>query len=257
MATHLHQREFSPPQERSAEENDQDQANGQPLQPEEDSIQPNQGPEQSGATGELRDHPDPEMQHDYVAAPLPLQRPQTDVQRSIWRANSQAQSQATESSNRSHSSSQSQEAGSRAASNRSTQGQQQATSREEQESQFMQSIVEEFDRNSALSFPEARQIVNDYSTPWLYSGAFPTLFPYGEGDPTVGDRIKPVTLLEANKHLLCQCVLVNGATTYPFASHERWSFWAQNIDERHRFQGQQRFFSKSRRIKPEWTQQKL
>lgn len=48
----------------------------------------------------------------------------------------------------------------------------------------------------------AGQPINEFQTPGLATMAFPTLFPYGKGDPTTKDRLIEVTLADCFKHLL-------------------------------------------------------
>jgi hypothetical protein len=87
-----------------------------------------------------------------------------------------------------------------------------------------------------IDWPTTGPPVNDYSTPDLQAAAFPTLFPFGRGDVTNRDRMTTVTLQAANHHLLWFCIKKSdGLFHYPFAEHDRWMYWAQNTDERHRF----------------------
>lgn len=59
---------------------------------------------------------------------------------------------------------------------------------------------------------------------------FPTLFPYGKGDPTCIGRHRAVTLAEAFKHLECYCdILPDGIHYWHFASHPRFPYWALNM----------------------------
>ena len=46
------------------------------------------------------------------------------------------------------------------------------------------------------------QNLNDYSTPVIQSMAFPTLFPYDEGDVTKWSRLYDFTFTHAMKHYL-------------------------------------------------------
>ncbi|GFH56395.1 hypothetical protein CTEN210_12871 [Chaetoceros tenuissimus] len=55
--------------------------------------------------------------------------------------------------------------------------------------------------NDPIPWPTNGARVNDFDTPGLFSMAFPCLFPYGVGNPTVQDRQKEVTLDQAGKHL--------------------------------------------------------
>ena len=102
-----------------------------------------------------------------------------------------------------------------------------------------------------IVLPPGGQPLNDYDTPNLQSMAFPTLFPYGEGDVTNADRTETVTMCEANKHLLWYCVRnQDGEFEYPFAQHTKWMYWAQNTDERHRLNQLKQVYQ---RRSPEFT----
>ena len=82
--------------------------------------------------------------------------------------------------------------------------------------------------------------------------AFPTLFPYGKGDWFNRERNVEVSLTDSNKHLLKYAVRNTISDTdnlepeyiYPFAEHERWANWAQNINERHRINDQRNIYLK-------------
>ena len=86
--------------------------------------------------------------------------------------------------------------------------------------------------------------LNDYNTPSLQSMAFPTLFPYGVGDITMRTRRYDVTFTNAMKHYLNYAVYDPRLNThiFPFAEHSRWVHWAQNTEERHRFNSQRTVF---------------
>ena len=95
-----------------------------------------------------------------------------------------------------------------------------------------------------LPWPRQQEFINDFNQPGLLSAAFPTLFPYGVGDPTLRDRIEDVSMTDAMKHLLKYCVALKNDDSsfkewhYPFAEDDRFVHWAQNTVERHRAQTQ-------------------
>ena len=80
--------------------------------------------------------------------------------------------------------------------------------------------------------------------------AFPTLLPYGKGDFFNRERNIEVSLTDENKHLLKYAVKNEKAENndlepsyiYPFAEHDRWINWAQNISERHRIYNQRNVY---------------
>ena len=64
----------------------------------------------------------------------------------------------------------------------------------------------------------------------LATMAFPTLFPYGKGDPTV----REVCLTDGFKHLIKYADLsTDGLFAWRFASHPRFLYWALNMKQHH------------------------
>jgi hypothetical protein len=77
-------------------------------------------------------------------------------------------------------------------------------------------------------------MLNEYSTPYLATYAFPALFPYGRGDPfgfSVGHA--KVSLSDKLKHLINYCHELDGQLHFPFQEDERFCFWAYNLKYRH------------------------
>jgi hypothetical protein len=100
-------------------------------------------------------------------------------------------------------------------------------------------------KENPIAWPAQTKFLNDYCTPALGCMAFPTLFPYGKGDWFNQERRVEVTLGEYNKHMLKYALKnpkcddeLEPEFLYPFAEHDRWVNWAQNIGERHRLNGQ-------------------
>ena len=89
--------------------------------------------------------------------------------------------------------------------------------------------------NDPLEWPPIENTpINEFQTEGLATMVFPTLFPYGKGDPTCKGRRHAVTLAEAFKHLERYCdVLSNGLFQWRFASHPRFPYWALNMKQRH------------------------
>ena len=85
-----------------------------------------------------------------------------------------------------------------------------------------------------LDWPNiANEPINEFQTSGLATMCFPTLFPYGLGDPTCSGRLLPVTLTEAFKHLIKYADNVDGKYHWRFASHPRFPYWALNMKLRH------------------------
>ena len=82
-----------------------------------------------------------------------------------------------------------------------------------------------------MNWPDiAGRPINEFRTPGLATQAFPTLFPYGTGDPTYPGRQRDVSLTERFKHLIRYGE--RDASNYlhwRFASHPRFPYWALNM----------------------------
>ena len=85
--------------------------------------------------------------------------------------------------------------------------------------------------------------INEFRTEGLASMTFPTLYPYGKGDPTKCTRLREVSLTEGFKHLIKYAELSSNRTfTWRFASHPRFPYWALNTKQRHQLLSQARIF---------------
>ena len=74
--------------------------------------------------------------------------------------------------------------------------------------------------------------INEYSTPFLATLAFPALFPDGKGDPTNPSLHFDIELAERIKHLLKYAEKKYGKWFYRFATHPRFAYWAFNMIQR-------------------------
>jgi hypothetical protein len=88
-----------------------------------------------------------------------------------------------------------------------------------------------------INWPQANPTpINEFEYDGLCSLVFPSLFPYGKGDPTKKSRLQKVSETDGFKHLLRYTTL-NSQTNlqyYPFAKHPRFKFWAYDRLRRHR-----------------------
>ena len=91
-----------------------------------------------------------------------------------------------------------------------------------------------------LQYPTISDVpLNEFKTPWLAAMAFPTLFPYGYGDPLgIFENSSEKSFICKIRHLIkyAEEKRVNGKLSYVsrFASHPRFILWAHNIFYRHR-----------------------
>ena len=87
--------------------------------------------------------------------------------------------------------------------------------------------------------------INEFDFDGICALLFPTLFPFGMGDPTKKSRLKEVTEALGFKHLLkYACKNSKQELYYPFAEHQRFKFWAHDRRRRHTSLGQARVFFK-------------
>ena len=91
---------------------------------------------------------------------------------------------------------------------------------------------------------------NEYSTEFLATLSFPSLFPDGKGDPMNHALVRNISENETEsfaqkiKHLIKFAENINGKWKYHFASHTRFAYWAYNILYRRRLLNQGNFFIK-------------
>ena len=91
-----------------------------------------------------------------------------------------------------------------------------------------------FEHTDPFDWPNiSNNLINEFRTPGLASQVFPTLFPYGAGDPTFPGRQRKVTLTDGFKHLERYADVVQGGFHWLFASHPRFPYWALNMKQRH------------------------
>ena len=85
--------------------------------------------------------------------------------------------------------------------------------------------------SNPLDWPDITgQPSNEFHTPSLATMSFPTLFPYGTGDPTYPGRQRQVSLTDGFKHLVKYCeVTADNQKSWRFASHPRFPYWALNM----------------------------
>ena len=87
--------------------------------------------------------------------------------------------------------------------------------------------------NSKINWPSIDdQPLNEYTTPFLATLVFPTLFPDGNGDPTNPCLQRDVPFGNQIQHLLKYSENIDGKWVYRFSSHPRFSYWALNMIQR-------------------------
>ncbi|XP_066921730.1 uncharacterized protein [Clytia hemisphaerica] len=108
--------------------------------------------------------------------------------------------------------------------------------------------------NDSILNPESVKIgnepLNEFTTEYLATLAFPTLFPDGKGDPTNSSIRRSIaksdteSFSEKIKHLIKFAEMIDGKWVYRFAAHPRFGFWAYNMLYRRRLLGQGSFYLK-------------
>ena len=95
-----------------------------------------------------------------------------------------------------------------------------------------------------LNWPElGERGINEYSTEGLATQVFPTLFPFGKGDPTTQQRHHAISRSDGFKHLIRYSdKSPNGTSRWRFASHPRFPYWALNMKHRHQLLSQSKIY---------------
>ena len=101
------------------------------------------------------------------------------------------------------------------------------------------------------------QPFNEYTTGFLATFAFPTLFPDGKGDPTNPCLQRDISFGNIIQYLLKYSEKIDGKWVYRFASHPRFSYWALNMIQRKRALQQNSIFLKQNPDKSHLTFEQL
>ncbi|CAB4023269.1 ATP-dependent DNA helicase pif1 [Paramuricea clavata] len=128
--------------------------------------------------------------------------------------------------------------------------------RQRKEGADIQDAVNEVD---PLDWPSTEgNPINGFKTDGLATMAFPTLFPYGKGDPTNRARQHGITLTEAFKHLMKFAErLADGKFEWRFASHPRFPYWALNMKQRHQLLSQANVYLRQHAADANMTMEEL
>jgi hypothetical protein len=109
---------------------------------------------------------------------------------------------------------------------------------EQTEIEAIQNVIQE-QNITPLPWPEmSRSPINEFTTEGLATMAFPTLFPYGTGDPTTKSRQCSISFSESFKHLISFGECINNKFVWRFATHPRFMYWALNMKQRHQLLSQ-------------------
>ena len=127
--------------------------------------------------------------------------------------------------------------------------------RQRKEGEAIQNAVNEGD---PLNWPSTEgNAINEFKTDGLATMAFPTLFPYGKGDPTNRARNHEIALTEAFKHLMKFAEFTNGKFEWRFASHPRFPYWALNMKQRHQLLSQANIYLRQHPTDANMTMEEL
>ena len=115
---------------------------------------------------------------------------------------------------------------------------------EQTEIESIQSIIQEKSA-TPLPWPElSKSPINEFTTEGFATMAFPTLFPYGTGDPTTKCRQCSISFSESFKHLISYGETINKKIIWRFATHPRFMYWALNMKQRHHLLSQANVYLK-------------
>lgn len=89
--------------------------------------------------------------------------------------------------------------------------------------------------------------LDEFRTPGLFAKTFPTLFPFGIGDPFDNGRDRQSPPLNASIKHFIRYAIPNGRGGYkrPFDMNPRFAHYIQDVDERHRIFSEAKFYLKS------------
>ncbi len=71
--------------------------------------------------------------------------------------------------------------------------------------------------------------IKEFGTPNILAKCFPTVFPWGVGDPTSPSRTTGVTLSEGIHHLQNFAIVVGSILRFPFAEHRVAPYYAHDV----------------------------
>ena len=115
---------------------------------------------------------------------------------------------------------------------------------QEAEQQEEDAMLEKL-QNQIMDWPSVEnEPLSEFTTPFLATLNFPTLFSDSDGDPTNPAILREVSFADKVKHLIKLGRKVNKKWTFPFASHPRFSYWALNMIQRKRMSQQASVFIK-------------
>ena len=117
--------------------------------------------------------------------------------------------------------------------------------RQATEVETIQGIFSNGSSTSPIPWPEiGAQPINEFSTPFLATMSFPTLFPHAKGDPCNPGRPRSVSLSESFKHLekYGEISASNNLPSWRFATHPRFPYWALNMKQRHQLLSQAKVY---------------
>eukprot|EP01084_Bolivina_argentea_P009214 17227_1 len=81
--------------------------------------------------------------------------------------------------------------------------------------------------------PALLEPLNEFTTQFMMTACFPTLFCWGLGDPTSRERARGVDVMMGVRHLIHYAEKRNDSFYFRFASHPTFIFWCHNMFRRH------------------------
>lgn len=109
-----------------------------------------------------------------------------------------------------------------------------------------------------FSWPDrGEQPLNEFTTQYLATMAFPTLFPDGIGDPTNSIIPVQVSFSDKIKHLIRFAECVDNHWVFRFAKHPRFAYWVFDMLQRQRILNQSNIFIKQHPKESHYTVDEL
>ena len=102
-------------------------------------------------------------------------------------------------------------------------------------------------RDTIFEWPaQSRDAVKEFKNPGIFAKCFPSIFPFGTGDPTSSTRSIAVPLSQGINHLTKYAFIQDDKLVWPFAEHKLAPFYAHDVHMRQALLGQSAVFLKQR-----------
>ncbi len=102
-------------------------------------------------------------------------------------------------------------------------------------------------RDTILQWPQqSKEAIKEFKNPGIFAKCFPSIFPFGTGDPTSSTRSIAVSMSQGIHHLTKYAFIEDERLVWPFAEHKLAPFYAHDVHMRQALLGQSAVFLKQR-----------